>query len=29
MTKFIELTIRDTKLTININNIIQLYNFTI
>lgn len=26
MTKFIELTIRDTKLTININNIIQFYN---
>lgn len=26
MTKFIELTIRDTKLTININNIIQIYN---
>ena len=26
MTKFIELTTRDTKLTININNIIQFYN---
>lgn len=26
MTKFIELTIRGTKLTININNIIQFYN---
>lgn len=26
MTKFIELTVRDTKLTININNIIQFYN---
>lgn len=26
MTKFIELTVRDAKLTININNIIQFYN---
>lgn len=26
MSKFIELTVRDTKLTININNIIQFYN---